>query len=244
MNEVYDSIGRGYRRRRRPDPRIAAAIDGALEGAATVVNVGAGAGAYEPSDRTVLAIEPSLTMVRQRPAGAAPVVRASAAALPVHDGAFDAALAILTLHHWPDQPAGLRELRRVARDRVVILTWDPAGPAFWLADYLPEILSIDTRIFPSLDTLRGHLGRAAVRDVPIPHDCHDGFLGAYWRRPAAYLDPAVRSAISTFARLPVDAVDAGLGRLAADLQSGEWRRRHGAVLDRDTLDLGYRLVVA
>jgi SAM-dependent methyltransferase len=170
------------------------------------------------------------------------VVRASASALPFRDGAFEASLAVLTIHHWPDRSAGLRELRRAARQRTVILTWDPAHEGFWLTDYFPEILEIDRRIFPSLEEIRGRLGRMTVLDVPIPHDCVDGFLGVYWRRPRAYSSASVRSAISTFSKL--GDVARGLARLEADLDSGEWNRRYGEVVSRRTLDLGYRLVIA
>jgi SAM-dependent methyltransferase len=242
MVELYDTIGEGYRRLRRPDARIAAAIAGALGPAATIVNVGAGTGSYEPTGRHVVAIEPSIIMVRQRPPGAAPVIRAYGSALPFRDRSFDAASAILTIHHWSDQEAGLRELRRVARQRVVIFTYDSDHARFWLTDYFPEIYELGRRIGPSLDTIRRALPGASVVDVPIPHDCADGFLGAYWRRPRAYLRPDVRSAISGFSMI-VD-VAPGLARLEADLASGEWERQYGHLLHADSLDLGYRLVVA
>jgi SAM-dependent methyltransferase len=241
--QLYDTIGPGYRAHRRPDPRVAAAIAGALGEAATVVNVGAGAGSYEPADRAVVAVEPSPAMIAQRAAGSAPVVQASATHLPFGDAAFDAALAVLTVHHWPDRPRGLAELARVARARVVLLTWDPATPGFWLVDeYFPEIWAIDRPIFPTLADLRGALGAIEVRPLPVPHDCTDGFLGAYWRRPEAYLDPGVRGAISTFTKLRD--VGPGLARLRRDLADGTWRRRHADLLERTELDLGYRLVVA
>ena len=243
MPQLYDKIGVGYQTHRRPDPRIAAAITRALDASASVVNVGAGAGSYEPVDRAVVAVEPSLAMIRQRPAGSPPVVQGSATALPFRAGAFAAALAVLTVHHWPDRARGLAELRRVARERVVILTWDPEAAGFWLVeDYFPTLVAIDREIFPSLAELRRILGPIAVQPLPIPHDCVDGFLGAYWRRPAAYLDPAVRGAISTFTK--IGDVDAGLDRLREDLASGRWTRRHGGLLDRSELDLGYRLVVS
>lgn len=190
----------------------------------------------------MVAVEPSLAMIQQRQEKAAPVVRASAVALPFADQAFDASLAILTLHHWPDLQRGLAELRRVARRRVVILTWDPLSSGFWLTDYFPRILAIDRRIFPTLEDLEQRLGPLEVHEVPIPHDCTDGFLGAYWRRPEAYFRDDVRNAISTFSRLPETAP--ALTRLQHDLSSGSWLRRHGEVLERTTLDLGYRLVVA
>lgn len=242
MGELYDTIGASYTRFRRPDARIGSSILRALADSASVVNVGAGAGSYEPTDRRVVAVEPSLTMIRQRPRSSAPVVRGSGCALPFRDGVAEASLAILTLHHWPDPRKGLQELRRVARRRVVILTWDPDFSGFWLLDYFPEILELDRRTMPSLGTLEHELGRTATLDVPIPHDCSDGFLGAYWRRPQAYLDASVRSAISTFAK--IRRVDEGVARLTRDLESGEWQRRYGALLGRGSLDLGYRLVVA
>ena len=240
---LYDQIGVNYRSHRRPDPRIAAAIVDALGPARTVLNVGAGAGSYEPTDRRVLAVEPSPEMIRQRPPGAAPVVQASATALPFADRAFDATLAVLTVHHWPDRARGLAELRRVARERAVILTWEADAAPFWLVDeYFPELLTIDRSIFEPIDALRRMLGPIEVRPVAVPHDCVDGFLGAYWRRPEAYLDPAVRGAMSTFTK--IGDVEPGVERLRRDLADGTWRRRHGELLGRESLDLGYRLIVA
>jgi SAM-dependent methyltransferase len=244
MRELYDRIGQGYDTHRRPDPRLAAAVAAALGAAPTVVNVGAGAGSYEPADRPVVAVEPSAAMLRQRRRGAAPAVQASATELPFRDAAFAAALAVLTVHHWPDRAGGLAELARMARERVVIVTWDPeARYAFWLVDdYFPEIPAIDRVIFPTLEDFRRVLGPIDARVLPIPHDCVDGFLGAYWQRPEAYLDAGVRGAISTFTK--VADVEPGLARLRADLVDGTWERRHGHVRRRDAVDLGYRLIVA
>lgn len=241
-NPLYDTIGSGYARLRRPDPRIAAQVQEALGGARTVVNVGAGTGSYEPAGRRVVAVEPSTVMVRQRPPGSAPAVRAVAEALPFADGAFDAAMAVLTLHHWPDWRRGLAEMRRVARGPVAIFTWDPEHEGFWLADYFPEVWEIDRPRFPRHAALAEVLGPLEVRPVPVPADCTDGFFGAYWRRPEAYLDPAVRGAISVLADVP--ATDPRLARLAADLADGTWEHRHGAVRDAAELDLGYRLILS
>lgn len=239
---LYDEIGIGYSGRRVPDVRIAAAIDRALGDARTVVNVGAGAGSYEPASREVTAVELSRTMITQRDA-AAPAVQASATALPFPDGAFDAALAILTVHHWPDRELGLREMARVASDRVVVLTWIPDVAAFWLVDdYFPEILEIDRRIMPPPEELRAALGSFEMHVVPIPADCTDGFLGAFWRRPEAYLDDGVRGAMSTFTKIA--AVEEGVARLRRDLADGTWERRHGDLRRRVDVDLGYRLIVA
>jgi SAM-dependent methyltransferase len=243
MGPLYDQIGGGYARLRRPDPRLAARIVQAPGAAATVVNVGAGAGSYEPRDRPDMAVEPSLTMIRQRPRGSAPVVRASATHLPFKDAACAAALAVLTVHHWPDRARGLCELARIARDRVVVVTWDPAFSGFWLIDdYFPAIGALDRRLCPTAEEFQRAFGAITIRPLPIPHDCTDGFPGAYWRCPHAYLRPEVRQAISAFAKIA--GVEEGLTRLAQDLADGTWERRHGHLRHQEALDLGYRLVVS
>jgi SAM-dependent methyltransferase len=238
---LYDTIGQDYRRYRRPDPRIGAAIVHRLDDARSVVNVGAGTGSYEPTDRFVIAVEPSLVMIRQRAPNAAPTVQATATTLPFRDAAFDASMAILTLHHWPNWEKGMRELRRVSR-RIVIVTWDPLNTGFWLTDYFPGTLQADRKIFPTLLQISRVLGAMTVSELPIPHDCSDGFLGAYWRRPEVYLNDGVRSAISTFSKL--GDISAALEHLRHDLESGEWQRRYGGVLGMSQLDLGYRILVA
>jgi SAM-dependent methyltransferase len=206
------------------------------------VNVGAGAGSYEPAGRDVLAVEPSEAMIAQRPASAAPVVRAYAEALPFSDDSFDAALAVLSDHHWADRCAGLRELRRVAH-RAVVFTFDPAyADAFWLVpEYLPAFRALPGM---SIEELSACLGGAAIVPVPVPADCRDGFFGAFWRRPEAYLDPRVRAGISVFAQVSAADVDACVCALRADLESGAWHERHADLLDLDELDLGYRLLVS
>lgn len=240
---LYDTIGRGYAGHRRPDPRIAAQVLEVLGDSGSVLNVGAGAGSYEPSDRWVIAADPSAVMLAQRMPGAAPALRARAEALPFADRAFDAVLAVLTLHHWADIHRGLAECARVARERVVLLTWDATADPLWLVqDYFPEFLEADRGRFPSMAAYATMLGaEVEVATVPVPRDCLDGFLGAYWARPTAYLDARVRGGISSFAG---SRVGRGLERLAADLASGVWHSRHGHLLELDALDLGYRLVVA
>ncbi|WP_431921731.1 class I SAM-dependent methyltransferase [Amycolatopsis tucumanensis] len=248
MADPYGSFGRGYSSVRRPDPRIARQVHAALGAAATVLNVGAGAGSYEPDRRDVLAVEPSATMLRQRPPGSAPAVCALAEHLPCADHRFDAALAVLTVHHWRDPAAGLAELRRVSR-RQVVFTWDVEVMArYWLVgEYLPEIAERE-RGLANLDAVvRGLSGpdrRVVVQPVPVPWDCSDGFLAAYWRRPHSYLDDDVRAGMSGVAALPSDVVLPAVRKLAEDLSSGKWQRRHHDLLDRDSLDAGYRLVVA
>jgi len=246
MRRTYDELGVGYPLTRRPDPRIADRIVEALGDSASVVNVGAGSGSYEPGDRLVVAVEPSKTMIRQRPAGSARVVQAAAEDLPLIDGAVDAALAVLTMHHWTDPRRGLSEMIRVARRRIVILTWDQeVFEEFWLVrEYFPCIRDLDRGRAPAITDIASALGESAVISVPIPHDCVDGFLGAFWQRPEAYLDPRVRSGISAYAAISPEERDEGLGRLAADIDSGAWEERHRDLLDLDELDLGYRLLVA
>lgn len=241
MAARYDSIGINYTELRKPDPRIAAAIEEALGDAETVLNVGAGAGSYEPLNRQVTAIEPSTKMIQKRSPNAAPVIQASAEALPFDDMSFDASMAILTIHHWTDKLAGLREMRRVTRGRIVLLTFDPASRP-WLTDYLPELASLDEQQMPTMSDYERWLGPVQVKPVLVPHDCADGFLYAYWRRPAAYLDERVRSGSSSF--WTINNVEAGLDRLREDLARGEWERRYGHLLTLPSYDAGYRLVVA
>lgn len=243
---LYDRIGADYAARRRPDPRIAERIRRALGDGTTVVNVGAGTGNYEPRDRSVVAVEPSATMIAHRPAHAGPAVRAYAEVLPFADASVDAALAILTVHHWSDPERGIGELRRVARHRVVILVWDQdVWESFWLVrDYLPAVGRADRKRAMPISEIASRLEPCEVSPVPIPHDCVDGFHGSYWRRPSAYLDPRVRAGISTYATLEDTERDAGLGRLAGDLRTGAWRDRNRALVEADAWDVGYRLVVA
>src|SRR3954471_8361973 len=163
----YDTIGAGYAGTRREDPRLAAPIHAALGGARTVVNVGAGAGSYEPRDRHVVAIEPSDVMAAQRRRELAPAIRAGAEALPLRDDAVDAAMAVLTLHHWDDaQERGVRELRRVSRGPVVVVTYDAdVSGRMWLMEYLPEVAALDRRIFPPPERVAAWLGGAARVEV-------------------------------------------------------------------------------
>lgn len=241
---LYDQIGKTYTSTRRPDPRIGAAILHALGDARSVVNVGAGAGAYEPIDRSIVAVEISSQMIQQRTPGSGRVVQASAEALPFRDNAFDAALASLTVHHWTDWRRGLDEMRRVAQ-RLVVFTFEPGEVGgFWLTEaYFPEIVELDRR-YPSIADLVRHLGDCKVDRIPIPHDCVDGFLAAYWRRPEAYLDPDVQAGISAFALLDDDVVTRGMARLKGDLESGAWENRFGHIRQLEALDVCYRLLVA
>jgi len=225
----YETTGVGYESQRRADPRIAARISAALGDTRSVLNVGAGGGSYEPTDRYVLAVEPSAAMRARRPQGAVPAIDAVAAALPFDDRSIDAAMAIFTVHQWPDYAAGLQELRRVTRGPIVLMTIDGDRLSdFWLGAYLPTRLEIEQRRFPAIDDLRAALGGSSrVEPVPIPLDCTDGFVEAFYGRPEALLDPAVRRAQSAWELLSSDVIDTGLARLADDLASGAWDERWG-----------------
>lgn len=236
----YDTIGINYEQLRRPDPRIAAVIHEALGGAETVLNVGAGAGSYEPSNIAVTAVEPSFEMIAKRSAESAQAIQGSAENLPFEDNSFDAAMAVLTVHHWSDQARGLAEMRRVARGPVVILTFDPAHRP-WLTDYLPQLADLDEEQMPAMAFYGECLGDVTVEPLAIPHDCIDGFLYAYWRRPKAYLEERIRMGISSFWAL--DDVSQGIEELSQDIESGAWARRYADLLNQETYDAGYRLVI-
>jgi SAM-dependent methyltransferase len=243
----YERIGLGYARTRREDPRLAERIHRALGDARTVVNVGAGAGSYEPRDRHVIAIEPSDVMVAQRPPELAPAIRASAGALPLRDRSVDAAMAILSVHHWDaEQEQGVREMRRVARGAVVIATYDPEVSAqMWLmADYLPEVAELDRRSFPSPDTLAGWLGGiVSVEPVELSDDTPDWMLGSFWAHPERVLDPDARAATSGFARMDAAVVDRVVEAVRRDLDSGVWDRRYGHLRRLRSFDAGLRLII-
>jgi SAM-dependent methyltransferase len=246
LSSVYDRIGARYSAGRQTDPRIGAAVWAALGDASPVLNVGAGAGSYEPADRPVVALEPSGVMLSQRPAGAAPAVCAVAEALPFRDDAFGAAMGVLTVHHWRDRASGLAEMRRVARGPVVLFLRDGGNkPFWWLHHYFPATARLEASRETSAAEVARLLGaRLEVIRVPIPADCADGFNAAYWRRPAAYLDPEIWRRMSALALIPAADRADGMRRLRADLDSGEWVRRFGHLLKLDELDLGYKVVAS
>ncbi len=245
VSPVYDTIGQGYVANRRADRRWEAVIHEQLGSGRVVVNVGAGTGNYEPVDRAVIAVEPSSVMVGQRARGAAPAVRASGSALPLPTDCADVAMAILTVHHWDDWAAGLAELCRVAPRRIVLTMDFELHSRFWfLEDYVPEVGEFTRRLEPSADTVAEIIGATTSIPLLVPRDMEDGVLGAYWCRPEAYLDPAVRANCSGLALAEPPVVARGVAALEADLSSGAWQRRHGDLAQLAAIDLGYRLVVA
>jgi SAM-dependent methyltransferase len=242
----YDRHAPAYPLGRRADPRIAGRIGSALGNARTVVNVGAGSGSYEAPDRQVIAVEPSAGMRAQRPAHLAPAIDAYAEALPFEDDSVDAAMAIITIHHWQDPAAGLREMRRVAHGPVVVVTFDVDALAdYWMiTDYLPETLADDRERFPSIEAIVATLGNARVEEVPIPLDCADGFFEAFYGRPEAYLDPAVRAAQSVWPRMPDGVEQRAIDALAGDLSSGAWDARYGHLRTLPAYPGGLRLITS
>lgn len=243
---AYDRIGLSYSDIRRADPRFEMAIWTALNDAQSVLNIGAGAGSYEPTDREVIAVEPSPVMIAQRPAGAAPAIQGVAESIPLKDKSVDATMGVFTMQHWDDVDRGLSEVLRVTRKRIVFLTLDlDMTEQMWLCrDYLPEIIEHDRKAFPTIAHLQATLPNVEVERVPVPADCTDGFLVALWSRPAAHLDPNVRRSSSTWHRLSSIVIENGLDRLRRDLDSGEWDRRYGYLRRQAALDVGLRLVVA
>ncbi|HEX7058723.1 MAG TPA: methyltransferase domain-containing protein [Solirubrobacterales bacterium] len=241
----YEKHGRTYARHRRADPRIAARIHAALGDARTVVNVGAGSGSYEPLDRWLLAVEPSATMRAQRSPGAAPAIDARAEALPFDDDAVDAAMACVTIHHWEPPEAGLAEMRRVARGPVVVFTFDLDFLPAWQKEFLREGLEIERPRFPAIEDVVAALGgRTRVERIPTPADCEDGFFEAFWSRPEALLDPAVRASQSMWALLEPGVEERMVARLASALESGAWDAEHGHLRDRQSVDGSLRLVIS
>lgn len=241
----YGRIGDGYARYRRPDPRIASRIRSALGPVRTLLNVGAGAGSYEPADLRVTAVEPSVSMRAQRPPHLPPAIDAAAEDLPFPDDAFDAALASFTVHQWADLDRGLAELRRVTRGPVVILTCDPTAlDGFWLAEYAPEVIATEAGRYPALERIRSGLGgEVHAREVPVPLDCTDGFGEAYYGRPEALLDPGARRANSAWSFVPEEAAARAVAALTADLASGAWDARHGHLRTAPEFSGSLRLVV-
>ncbi len=242
---AYDRIGLGYSAVRQPEPRIADRLEAALGDAATVLNVGAGAGSYEPRDRGVTAVEPSREMTAQRPPDSAPVIPGVAESLPFGDASFDAAMAIIAVHHWTDMRAGLAEMVRVARDRVIVLTFDPTPvDGMWFQDYFPGALDYHAKAMPPIAELTGALPNASVEAVPVPSSCADGFFLGIWDRPEMHLDPSVRRASSVWHAMPEEEVELGVERLRTDLESGRWDELHGHLRTQPELDVGLRLITA
>lgn len=243
MNAIYDSIGMTYAVTRCTDPKIASQLYPELQGSTRIVNIGAGTGSYEPENVDLVAVEPSAQMIAQRKPGSYPVEQAFAEKLPFADRSFSHALTVLSMHHWENRQLAFQEINRVATEKFVAITWDPSAEPFWLTrDYFPEIYATDQRIFPALDELKEYFDDVRISPLPIPHDCQDGLLAAFWQRPTAYLSSTVRQSMSPFAKLKNLAE--GLRQLEDDLTSGAWATKNHAILSLAALDVGYRIISA
>jgi SAM-dependent methyltransferase len=243
----YDKYGQQYSGQRTTDPRIAAYVNKALGTAKTVLNVGAGTGSYEPGDRYVIAVEPSVAMRSQRIGnGKVPAIIGAADVLPFDDNSFDASMAMLTVHHWPDMKKGLQELRRVTKQQVVVMTFDPdALDNFWNAEYFPEVIEVERQRYPTMDFLINALGgRSVVEAIPIPLDCVDGFQEAYYGRPEAFLSKEVRKAQSAWGFISEDEQERIVKRLEGDLHSGAWDKKFGHFRTQASFTCALRLIVA
>jgi len=243
MDAIYDNIGNNYSVTRCTDPKIAEQLYAELQGATRIVNIGAGTGSYEPEDIELVAVEPSSVMISQRKAGSHRVEQAFAEKLPFENKSFSHAMTVLSMHHWQDRGRAFHEINRVATEKFVAITWDPTSEPFWLTrDYFPEIYEMDQRIFPDLEEIKEYFDEVTMRPLPIPSDCKDGFLTAFWKRPEAYLSNNVRQAMSPFSK--IKNLAEGLQKLESDLASGAWARNNHAILGSSYLDVGYRLISA
>jgi len=243
----YDKFGQKYSGQRRTDPRIEKYVHDALGSAKTVLNVGAGAGSYEPKDKYVIAVEPSFSMRRQRnEANKVPAIIGKADHLPFDDDSFDASMAMVTVHHWPDIRKGLKELRRVTREQVLILTFDPkALDLFWNVHYFPELIDVEKMRYPAIDLIKEALGgKCEVQQIPVPFDCVDGFQEAFYGRPEAFLEKEVRMAQSAWGFLPEQVEKRIVKALADDLKSGEWDRKFGEFRTKPSFTCALRLIIA
>lgn len=243
MEPIYDDIGINYSVMRCTDPKIAKHLYAELQGATRIVNIGAGAGSYEPENVELVAVEPSSEMIAQREIGSHPVEQASAEKLPFEDGSFSHAMTVLSMHHWENKALAFSEINRIATEKFVAITWDPKSDPFWLTrDYFPEIHEMDKRIFPDLEELNEHFDEVKMRPLQIPSDCKDGFFAAFWKRPEAYLSSEVRQSMSPFSK--IENLSEGLQKLEEGLASGVWAKNNHAILSASSLDVGYRLVSA
>ena len=242
MEALYDRIGSNYAIGRRTDPIISSYIFQFLADSDSIVNIGAGAGSYEPSGKNLVAVEPSITMISQRSSGACQVKQAFAESLPFKDGSFSHSMTVLSMHHWSDRKSAFEEVKRVTTKRFIAVTWNPDSDPYWLTqEYFPEIHDIDRLLFPSLDELTSAFPGIRFYPLAIPADCVDGFTAAYWARPHAYLNLEVRSGMSTFNK--IENLASGLEKLSMDLNSGCWENRNARLRPLDQLDVGYTVAV-
>lgn len=204
-----------------------------------------GAGSYEPRDREVTAVEPSASMRAQRSKELPRAIDATAERLPFVEHSFDASMATFTVHQWSDLESGLREMRRVTRGPIVILSCDPTAlEGFWLHEYAPEVTRVEASRYPTVERIARLMGgRVEVVGVPIPFDCKDGFNEAYFGRPERLLEPAARRACSGWSFVGPEVVERFVSHLGRDLADGTWDRRFGPFRAMHEFNGPLRLIV-
>ena len=243
----YDKFGMKYSTHRQTDERIAEYVYKELFDAKTILNVGSGAGSYEPTDKYVVAVEPSTIMRQQRlDRNKVPAINAKADNLPFDSNSFDASMAMITVHHWHDMDKGLKELRRVTKHQVVIMTFDPKQlDNFWNAEYFPEVIDVEKARYPTIDFIKNSLGgHCKVIPIPIPLDCKDGFQEAFYGRPEAFLEKQVRLSQSAWGFIPEDKQEEIVRRLRTDLESGNWDKKYGHFRVQEFFTCSLKLIVS
>lgn len=243
----YDQLGKKYSSHRQTDERIAQYVYTELADAKTILNVGSGAGSYEPPDKYVIAVEPSVAMRQQRLDNKrVPAINAKADNLPFDDHSFDASMAIVTVHHWPDLDKGLKEIRRVTKHQVVIMTFDPGQlDSFWNAEYFPEVIEVEKARYPTIAAIKDSLGgQCKVISIPIPLDCKDGFQEAFYGRPEAFLDKEIRLSQSAWGFIPDEVQEEMVRRLKTDLENGNWDKKYGHLRTQKTFTCALKLIVS
>jgi SAM-dependent methyltransferase len=242
----YNRQAQNYGQIRQEDRRIQAVIDLALGCARTVLNIGAGTGSYEPKDRYVLALEPSLTMRAQRRSGMAPAMIGTASEIPFDDDTFDASMAMLTVHHWPDLAKGLGEMARVTAGPRIVMSFDPdAHTDFWMFDYVPEMAVVERARYPAISKIVEGLGGVVeVLTLPVARDCTDRFQVALYARPEEFLIEAVRRSQSAWNFLEAGVEARFVQQLGHDLETGVWDVKYGHLRHQDTIDCQLRLIVS
>lgn len=252
---LFDTIGETYTDTRQSDERIVALLVEylGLDHGATVADIGAGTGNYSvalaKAGFRVFAVEPSSVMLRH--ARSHPLVEwreGCAENVPLPDASVDGVVSTLAVCHFSDVEKAISEMARITdTGPVVIFTFDRSfGRDTWMYEYFPFFWDTFDQ-YPYPDKLARILAIATGKETdivpfPLPPDLRDHFAAAAWQNPERYLEDRYRENISSFQKADSGAVGQGIARLAEDLASGAWEKRHGAVLDQTELDAGYRLV--
>lgn len=255
---LYDTIGRNYSLHRRADYRIVGCLIDYLNirQNSIIADIGAGSGNYSNALADhgffVKAIEPSDVMKNQSvKKDNVEWINGIAENIPLANATVDAVVSIMASHHFTSLAKSLTEMNRICPDGPIVwFTFDPReAQSPWIADYFPEIWEDAFRIFPPVnklvETFEKITGKTTVSyTFRLPPDLDDKFLAACWREPSRYLNEDVRKTMSGFAVADPALVECGIRKLKNDLADGNWMQKHGHVLDLDTIDWGYRYIVA